>query len=448
MGPRPLFRLFGIPVSVDPWFLFGLILFYSLSGGGTTGVYTAVALAVFVLIHEMGHAVVARRFGADVAITLNFMIGWTSYSRQKPLARWKTNVVSLSGPLTQLVVATAALWAVDQWTSNVQIYLIRAIVWAGVVLAVLNLLPIWPLDGGHIVDSLIESRFGLAARRLFFMWSLAVSGVMLVFYLTQSGPAVDLNNWANHQLNAAINTNALEAVARIIIATPAIAMTSAAFIALFCGLSSFAALQQVNGAVRSGEGLAVSPRTIANEDLLNKVRAAERQGWSFGVPGDFPPGWVPSPWLQAHLALTAGAPPEDVSQQLLGLMAPKQNWVVDRYDRPEIGRLLDYLPPMVVNSRPVVDARLYHGPTQVLISSALAAYHGDPAAEGFYLIAEGLAVRGEQDEAMSWLVRAVQEHPNPHRVALSRPLSALHGRSDFQQLLGVAERAVAPQPRR
>ena len=140
MGPRPLFRVFGIPVSVDPWFLFGLFLFYSLSGGGTVGIYTAVALAVFVLIHEMGHALVARRFGADVSITLNFMIGWTGYSRQKPLARWKTNVISLSGPITQLVVATVALAAVEQWvTGPVEGYLIAAIIWAGLVLAVLLL---------------------------------------------------------------------------------------------------------------------------------------------------------------------------------------------------------------------------------------------------------------------------------------------------------------------
>ena len=76
------------------------------------------------------------------------------------------------------------------------------------------------------------------------------------------------------------------------------------------------------------------------------------------------------------------------------------------------------------------------------------AYHGDASAEAFYLIAEGLAHRNELDEAMSWLTRAVEEHPDPRRVSLSRPLSALHGRSDFQQLLGVAERAATPEVRR
>ena len=449
MGPRPLFRVFGIPVSIDPWFLFGLFLFYSLSGGGTTGLYTAMALAVFVLIHELGHAVVARRFGADVAITLNFMIGWTGYSRQKPLDRWKTNIISLSGPLTQLVVAAAALWAVKQWvTGPVENYLGSAVIWAGLVLAVLNLLPIWPLDGGHIVDSLVESRLGLAGRRIFFAWSLGISVVMLAFSLTESTAEIHLNNWAADQLNLAANSNIISGVGHVIIATPAIAMTSAAFIALFCGLSSWGAYHSATAALRGGGNIAVDPRTIANEQTLNQVRSAERQGWSFGTPGEFPKGFVASPWLQAHLVLTGGGSVDDASQQLLGLGAPRQNWVIDRLDRPEIGRLLDYVPPMVANTAPVVAARVYQGSTEQLISAALNAYHGDASAEGFYLIAEGLAQRQDLDESMSWLTRAVQEHPNPRRVALFRPLNALHCRSDFQQLLGVAERAVAPQQRR
>jgi Zn-dependent protease len=450
MGPRPLFRVFGIPVSIDAWFLFGLFIFYSLSGGGTTGLYTAAALAVFVLIHELGHAVTARRFGAEVSITLNFLIGWTGYSRDKPLRRWQTNVISASGPLTQLVVAAAALWGVEKWvTGNVEDYLVFAIIWSGLVLAVLNLLPLWPLDGGHIVDSFIESRLGLAGRRVFFAWSLGASVVMIAFSLTQSPPEVRLDHWSSNQLFLAANSNILSAIGHVVIATPAIAMTSAGFfIAIFAGLNSWSAYHAATAALRGGGNINITPRMIADEQTLNQVRAAERQGWSFGVRGEYPNGWVASPWLQAHLALTSGAPPDDVSQQLLGLAAPSQNWLLDRHDRPEIGRLLDYVPPMVADSPAVVAVRVYQGSSQLLISSALNAYHGDSTAEGFYLIAEGLAVRNELDEAMSWLSRAVQEHPDPRRVSLSRPLSALHGRSDFQQLLGVAERAATPEMRR
>jgi Zn-dependent protease len=450
MGPRPLFRLFGIPVSIDPWFLVGLFLFYSLSGGGTTGIYTACALAVFVLIHEMGHALVARRFGADVSITLNFLIGWTGYSRRKPLTRAQSNIISLSGPLTQLVVAALALWGVEEWvTGNVEAYLVFAIIWSGLVLAVLNLLPLWPLDGGHIVDSLIDSKVGLAGRRVFFGWSMVASVVMVAFSITESAPEVRLDNWAGGQLNLAANSNVLSAIGHVIIATPAIAMTSAGFfIAIFCGLNSWGAYHAATATLQGGGEVRVDPRAIIDEQTLSQVRSAERQGWSFGTPGEFPRGYVASPWLQAHLVLTAGGSVEDASQQLLGLAAPRQNWVVDRYDRPEIGRLLEYVPPMVANTPAVVAARVYQGSSEQLISAALNAYHGDVSAEGFYLIAEGLAQRHDLDEAMSWLVRAVQEHPNPRRVALSRPLNALHGRSDFQQLLGVAERAVAPEPRR
>jgi stage IV sporulation protein FB len=73
-------RVAGVPVTVDPFFLIGLVLVWSWAGGGRAGLYAAVFVGVFTLLHELGHALTARRFGADSAITLNLLVGWASYA--------------------------------------------------------------------------------------------------------------------------------------------------------------------------------------------------------------------------------------------------------------------------------------------------------------------------------------------------------------------------------
>ena len=46
--------------------------------------------------HELAHALVARRFGATVTISLNFLVGWASYGSDKPLTRRQRNLMAVS----------------------------------------------------------------------------------------------------------------------------------------------------------------------------------------------------------------------------------------------------------------------------------------------------------------------------------------------------------------
>src|SRR4051794_12047552 len=118
MARRPLFVLFGIPVVFDPFFLFGALIIYSLSGGGREGVITVIALAILVLIHELGHALTARAFGATSMITVTFLGGYASYSPSRRLATWQTNVISVAGPAVQLVASVPALIVAQHLAQN------------------------------------------------------------------------------------------------------------------------------------------------------------------------------------------------------------------------------------------------------------------------------------------------------------------------------------------
>ena len=73
--------------------------------------WLAGSVAGFTLLHELGHAVVARRAGAEAEISLEFMAGFTSYHAKQPLSRPWTLAISLAGPLTHIAAGVAVLVA-------------------------------------------------------------------------------------------------------------------------------------------------------------------------------------------------------------------------------------------------------------------------------------------------------------------------------------------------
>jgi Zn-dependent protease len=172
-------RLFGIRVYVHFSCLLLVLLALGMgSGGGGLGRALATAAlvpAVFVcvLLHEFGHALTARRFGIRTRdITLYFIGG---VARLEGLGRrpWEELVVALAGPAVNLVIA-AALAVVflpfglgltpDMVPEDTPLHLAGSFVFtllaANLMLAVFNLIPAFPMDGGRVVRSLLQLRLG------------------------------------------------------------------------------------------------------------------------------------------------------------------------------------------------------------------------------------------------------------------------------------------------
>ena len=59
---------------------------------------------MFTLLHELGHAVAARSAGADAAISLDFMAGYTSFRPRRPISKPRLALISVSGPAIQIVI--------------------------------------------------------------------------------------------------------------------------------------------------------------------------------------------------------------------------------------------------------------------------------------------------------------------------------------------------------
>lgn len=173
------FRIFGVPVRVSPWFwVFSAILFWHYTERGFAFLALAVLCCfVSILIHELGHIFMGRCFGTDGYIVLYSFGGLAVGSNNVPY-RWQRIAVSFAGPLAQLILYGCLRLLVRQESVaeallNNRMLLVTVALLLDINLywPLLNLLPVWPLDGGQIsreVFSAINPRQGLR-------WSLGLS---------------------------------------------------------------------------------------------------------------------------------------------------------------------------------------------------------------------------------------------------------------------------------
>ena len=187
------FSVAGIPTRVEPLF-FVVMGMFGFAGGRTGWLVLEwlVVAGVSILVHEMGHAVAFRRFGARPEIVLHGFGGATTAAAQPPL---RSIVVSAAGPVTGFVVGLAAFLvarAVTPTESQLVEAIVVDLVFVNIAWGVFNLLPILPLDGGNIVASFFEHTTGDTTRRKARIVSVAVAAAVGVAGLAYGQPYVTL----------------------------------------------------------------------------------------------------------------------------------------------------------------------------------------------------------------------------------------------------------------
>jgi Zn-dependent protease len=148
------FAIAGVPVRVLPTFF----LMAALLGWGLQDILLIVLWVVIVfvsvLLHELGHAFMYRRAGSDASIVLHSFGGLT-FGKSLPVRR--DLAVSLAGPGINLLVGVplVALAYSGVVTGSTAESVLAMAIWVNVGWAILNLLPILPLDGGHALVSML-----------------------------------------------------------------------------------------------------------------------------------------------------------------------------------------------------------------------------------------------------------------------------------------------------
>jgi Zn-dependent protease len=146
-------RIFGFPVEINASLLL-LLGFAFFVYGGIAGVIAMAALFGSVLLHELGHALVARRYGVHVSgIELSFF-GGAAKMIEMPRSANHEIAIAAAGPAVSLMLAGAGLGLGMALHSPV----IASFGWINLVLAGFNLIPALPMDGGRILRALLTRR--------------------------------------------------------------------------------------------------------------------------------------------------------------------------------------------------------------------------------------------------------------------------------------------------
>jgi Zn-dependent protease/CBS domain-containing protein len=166
-----LFNVFGFPINLDPsWFLIAVLMTWTLAKSyfpalhpqldqatyWAMGAAGALGLFVSVVLHELSHALTARRYGVRMRGITLFLFGGVAEMTDEPPSPRSEFWIAIAGPLASFAIA-GAVWAVGfaaPWprpAAGVLGYL----AWTNAALAIFNLVPAFPLDGGRVLRAVL-----------------------------------------------------------------------------------------------------------------------------------------------------------------------------------------------------------------------------------------------------------------------------------------------------
>lgn len=178
MGGFKLCRILGFEISVDwSWLLIFFLVVYTLASGyfptlykfdvatnWIMGVLAALLLFASVLVHELSHSVVARSYGTDVKGITLFLFGGVSQTAEEPKSAKEEFWMAIVGPLTSFALAGLfyILGGIGEGYGLMKpgVAILGYLAWINLFLAIFNLVPGFPLDGGRVLRSIIWSSTG------------------------------------------------------------------------------------------------------------------------------------------------------------------------------------------------------------------------------------------------------------------------------------------------
>jgi len=166
----PLFRLLGFEIRVDwSWIIIAVLVTWTLAAGvfpsyypnlppstyWSMGVVAAIGLFASIVLHEVGHSVVARHYGLPIRGITLFIFGGVAELEDEPERPKVEFLVAIGGPIVSFVIAVVcfvlaqASGAVGMPAPLVGVIAYLAMINA--IVATFNLVPAFPLDGGRIL---------------------------------------------------------------------------------------------------------------------------------------------------------------------------------------------------------------------------------------------------------------------------------------------------------
>ncbi|RKY43145.1 MAG: hypothetical protein DRP85_00480 [Candidatus Makaraimicrobium thalassicum] len=174
-GTFRLVRVMGINIDIHSTFLLLLAFFFLVMG--VRGLILILGVFFFVTIHELCHSLVAARFGIKVKHITLLPIGGVASMPEAPRVPYQELLISLAGPLSNMLILVifyypllallgkeTLIYPLRVMTGQVkytgQLNILAHIYWINLVLAVFNMLPSFPMDGGRVLRAILSYRIG------------------------------------------------------------------------------------------------------------------------------------------------------------------------------------------------------------------------------------------------------------------------------------------------
>jgi Zn-dependent protease len=178
-----------IPIHIHTFFWVLIAMIGWLNSGSVLGtVIWAAVILVSILIHEYGHALTAVAFGQRAEINLVGLGGLTRRFGKGDLARWSDFLIVLNGPLAGFALFFLSSYALSFVSSShpLLFYALQVSVEVNLFWTILNLVPVIPLDGGHLMRIFLEGLFGVKGLKVSLFLSILIGVILgLAFFAYQ-----------------------------------------------------------------------------------------------------------------------------------------------------------------------------------------------------------------------------------------------------------------------
>lgn len=177
-GSFRLTRIFGININIHFTFFLLLLLFFILLG--PRGLILILGVFFFVTVHELCHSLVALHFGIKVKKITLLPIGGVASMSEIPTKPYQELLISLAGPMSNVLVVIVFYFPLllllgketlmypflvitgqAPFAGNFNI--LAHIYWINLILAVFNMLPAFPMDGGRVLRAILSYRMSYKA---------------------------------------------------------------------------------------------------------------------------------------------------------------------------------------------------------------------------------------------------------------------------------------------
>ncbi|MBN1364489.1 MAG: site-2 protease family protein [Syntrophaceae bacterium] len=170
--PKSLFTILGFEIKVDmSWLILAALITWSLARGffpeyykglpesayWWMGVAGAVGLFLSIIFHELAHSLIARRYGVSMKEITLFIFGGVAHMEEEPSSPKAEFMIAVVGPLSSCFLAISSFLLykfgiINNWPVTIT-GVLKYLSWLNIILALFNLIPAFPLDGGRILRS-------------------------------------------------------------------------------------------------------------------------------------------------------------------------------------------------------------------------------------------------------------------------------------------------------